>query len=482
MEVYLIRNGKRSGPFTPHQVRTKLDRGTINASDLVWFESLTEPISAGSIAGRIEFSKATEEQKEVIRFLGHRVERGLMLLDAESFIERTATAENKITELAQWKAFNVKMKSVHEWWRNQDTFGVPGGIIALAEELGNIQRSDDELFKRIKPEDLVKRVSHFIKNGWRQDPASAAQINLLSQHGVRVSSGLTKGEASDTIEAIINKVTEGQRRRLTFYNLAIPKTKGEASAMIDAYISANPDAEKHYQQWKADELKGGPPPIGMTVAEWHATLDWASKQHTNVKIALPDELPGADPASFKQLQYIRHMVRAIDERTLQTLTKAQACTLIERIGEEKRAFAKLKAAEIIRNRSRMSVDKLFVILAGIVIALFGFVYLVNKASSPKERPAALAPTTLTPIPKEPQSSLSAPTIASNPTTDQWTPPPPEFVRLVIAVPLYNARGKEVKRLPAGKRLRVVKRAGNEITINYIGDDYTIPAASTELSQ
>ena len=61
-----------------------------------------------------------------------------MFLDAELFIERTATAENKVADLAQWKAFNVKMKSVTEWWRNQDTFGVPGGIIALAEELGNI--------------------------------------------------------------------------------------------------------------------------------------------------------------------------------------------------------------------------------------------------------------------------------------------------------------------------------------------------------
>lgn len=98
----------------------------------------------------------------------------------------------------------------------------------------------------------------------------------------------------------------------------------------------------------------------------------------------------------------------------------------------------------------------------------------QESVSPEKR-VTLASTTTKPPPTQPNA-------ASLPVLDHWSPPPTEFVRLVTPVSLQNARGKEVKQFEVGKRLRVTKRDGENITINYLGADYTIPTASTEPSR
>jgi hypothetical protein len=121
----------------------------------------------------------------------------------------------------------------------------------------------------------------------------------------------------------------------------------------------------------------------MTGHEWEEALEWANHQSIDVKFTLPDPIPGEEEASQKQVQYIRSIVRQIDERTLQSLTKGQACSLIDQINVRKKAFAQSKAEEYLRlhpHHSKPTPLTVVFIVLGVVAVIGAIVATTHQAN------------------------------------------------------------------------------------------------------
>ena len=368
LKFYVRVNEKPLGPFTESKVQRMIRDGELEEECYVRSDGTEQWQLARSIIARL----ATQQQKEGMRVLGMSIVRGLTFDQAEYAIQTSINADpEKATRWPRWKILSAKKAQI---LAILSAAGRKDSVsqYSLEEFLSELQGVEPNKFQALPPEELLREFDcQNARAGWRGDPATEPQIRLLQSKGVRVQRDLTKGEASDLIEVIVNGATEGQHRRLRFYGLdSAGITKEQATDLIDRYIADHPEAEYQYQMWKANEVRTQPP-ISMTRSEWNEALDWAGKQSVEEKFILPDIVPGDEAASRKQLQYIRSTVQAIDEAGLQKLTKRQACSLIDQIDAQKKAFAKSKAEEYVRLHPRRAKPEPVIVLAivGLVIAI-----------------------------------------------------------------------------------------------------------------
>lgn len=84
------------------------------------------------------------------------------------------------------------------------------------------------------------------------EPATEKQIAYLKVLEVPIPDYLGIRQASDLIDKYKNRMSDGQKRRLEFYQVKYDPniTREQATALIDAYKLEHPESEEAYQAWK----------------------------------------------------------------------------------------------------------------------------------------------------------------------------------------------------------------------------------------
>lgn len=94
------------------------------------------------------------------------------------------------------------------------------------------------------------------------EPATAAQLDLLRELGAKPPAGITKKLATKFISTLIrarewerSMPSEGQKRRLQFYGIDCSArwSRDDAGRIIDQYIKEHPESERAYHQWKRSQ-------------------------------------------------------------------------------------------------------------------------------------------------------------------------------------------------------------------------------------
>lgn len=343
--------------------------GQLPEDCLVRREDDTRWVQFSTVISRL----ATAEEKEGLRELGIPITRGLTSEQVGTIIQ-TAIATDK--EKAQlWADWTALLRKATEIRQKAEAIGKGSAVsdFYLKLFLAGVQREGPKEFCDLDAGLLVKQYIVWQEPAWRSEVATEAQKKLLESKGVQLPADLTKGEASDKIDLLLNGITEGQQRRLSFYKIpSVGVTKQEASDLIDRYAAEHPEAEQQYQDWKAKELRTHPPP-SMNQREWGEALKEIENHPVAGGMVLPGSTPGDEAASVKQLEYIRSLVREIDEGQLQRLTKVQASAVIEEIIKQKENLAKQTAQQLL---ARQAVPEKAVNINGAMIAVLVIIVII----------------------------------------------------------------------------------------------------------
>jgi hypothetical protein len=115
------------------------------------------------------------------------------------------------------------------------------------------------------------------------------------------------------------------------------------NALIDGRLTIDDWVwQQGYAEWKP--ILEVFPTTDLTAEE--QAMQWARQQSRDEPCLIPDRRPGEEPATKKQLDYIRQLVISIDEASIRDLGKWQASSLIEQIIRAKAAFTAEKMPEM----------------------------------------------------------------------------------------------------------------------------------------
>ena len=234
-----------------------------------------------------------------------------------------------------------------------------------------------------------------------------------------------------------------------------------------------------YTTTSATRRRGAPSPIHMDKA-----LEWVSRQEGIFRIEVPDREEGEAPATQKQIESIRDLVKGIQGVDFDALGKKQASTLIDAIKAEKDRFTERKIQEYLTKQKR----KHLVVWGVVLLFLLAWIYsnsnrapapsafvAVPPAPRPVQPPATPLTADVAPAPAPSVTPLVAPQVAPSATPPASLAPaqrPARKVTLKTVKTIYPDSGG-TRKVDPGTVLNVIAVAGGVMTVELNGQTFNV---------